>query len=269
LWGTLWRYWPVLVIIIGLNILLRRFNTWAVSALIFAILLGCLGGAIWQHGLSSTKTDSGSQSVKSYSQALDGMDKLDVLIDFNAGNLNIRSLPVDSSDAVQVVSYLRSGNAGVIADFAQTGSEGTINFTSTGIKRNFWDADLRWDMKLNGTITLGLNIVSSAGNLDLDLSQMKVHDILMKMNAGNCSLYLPVPDGVTLVNITQSAANTDIVIPSGIPARIAIDSNISVLDIDQSRFTKFDNYYQSGDYDTATNRIKIAVKSDAGRISIK
>ncbi len=28
LWGTLWRFWPVLIIIAGLGILLRRFNLW-------------------------------------------------------------------------------------------------------------------------------------------------------------------------------------------------------------------------------------------------
>ena len=49
LWGTLWRFWPVLIIIIGLSILLRRYNAWLLSLLILAILGGCLGIAIWQH----------------------------------------------------------------------------------------------------------------------------------------------------------------------------------------------------------------------------
>jgi len=50
LWGTLWRFWPVLIIILGLNILMRRYNTWLVSALVLAILCACLGIAIWQYG---------------------------------------------------------------------------------------------------------------------------------------------------------------------------------------------------------------------------
>ena len=49
LWGTLWRFWPVLIIIIGLGILLRRYNAWLLSLLILAILGGCLGIAIWQY----------------------------------------------------------------------------------------------------------------------------------------------------------------------------------------------------------------------------
>lgn len=49
LWEVLWRFWPVLIIIIGLNILLRRYNPWLVSALVLALLVACLGLAIWQY----------------------------------------------------------------------------------------------------------------------------------------------------------------------------------------------------------------------------
>ena len=49
LWNRLWRFWPVLLIIAGLNILLRRYNVWLVSLMFLVILLTCLGLAIWQH----------------------------------------------------------------------------------------------------------------------------------------------------------------------------------------------------------------------------
>lgn len=62
LWNTLWRFWPVLLIISGLSILLRRYNVWIVSALIMALLLACLGLAIWQQG---TPLPSG-QGVEKY-----------------------------------------------------------------------------------------------------------------------------------------------------------------------------------------------------------
>ncbi|MDP3878698.1 MAG: DUF5668 domain-containing protein [Dehalococcoidales bacterium] len=52
IWGTLWRFWPVMLIITGLAILLRQFNIWLVSLLILAVLFACLGIAIWQYGVS-------------------------------------------------------------------------------------------------------------------------------------------------------------------------------------------------------------------------
>ncbi|GEM_PF-4877219 len=48
LWDTLWRFWPALLIITGLRILLRRYNAWLVSLLLLAILFACLAVAAWQ-----------------------------------------------------------------------------------------------------------------------------------------------------------------------------------------------------------------------------
>ncbi|MEE8413199.1 MAG: DUF5668 domain-containing protein [Dehalococcoidales bacterium] len=48
IWDTLWRFWPVLLIMAGLGVLLRRFNVWLVSLLMVALLLACLGIAVWQ-----------------------------------------------------------------------------------------------------------------------------------------------------------------------------------------------------------------------------
>lgn len=47
IWKTLWRFWPVLLIMTGLGVLLRRFNGWLVSLLILAVLFASLGLAIW------------------------------------------------------------------------------------------------------------------------------------------------------------------------------------------------------------------------------
>lgn len=54
LWETLWRYWPVLLIVSGLGLLLRRFNVWLVSLLLLAILVAALLAAIWQHDMAFT-----------------------------------------------------------------------------------------------------------------------------------------------------------------------------------------------------------------------
>ncbi|MBT9149192.1 MAG: LiaI-LiaF-like domain-containing protein [Dehalococcoidia bacterium] len=49
LWGTLWRFWPVLLIIIGLNMVVGRHKPWLVAIIILAVLGACLGLAVWQY----------------------------------------------------------------------------------------------------------------------------------------------------------------------------------------------------------------------------
>lgn len=42
LWDTLWRSWPVLIIIAGINLLFRRLNPWLLSLIIAAVLTACV-----------------------------------------------------------------------------------------------------------------------------------------------------------------------------------------------------------------------------------
>jgi hypothetical protein len=48
LWNTLWRFWPAILIITGIAILLRHFNVWLVSVVLLVILFSCLWLAMLQ-----------------------------------------------------------------------------------------------------------------------------------------------------------------------------------------------------------------------------
>jgi hypothetical protein len=52
LWHTLSRYWPVILIILGLRLIMHRNNPWLVSLLILAILILCLTLAMRQQGIT-------------------------------------------------------------------------------------------------------------------------------------------------------------------------------------------------------------------------
>ena len=88
LWGTLWRFWPVLIIVTGLGILLKRYNIWLVSVLIMALLFACLGIAIWQYEPSAPV----EQSTKSYLEPLDSLEQAQTEIDFNYYYVRLVSL---------------------------------------------------------------------------------------------------------------------------------------------------------------------------------
>ncbi|MBA7704527.1 hypothetical protein ES703_113341 [subsurface metagenome] len=61
IWETLWRFWPMLIIMAGLGILLRRYNVWLISLLMAALLFACLGIAIWQYEMSPPAGQSTSK----------------------------------------------------------------------------------------------------------------------------------------------------------------------------------------------------------------
>ncbi len=179
LWGTLWRFWPVLIIVIGLGILLRHYNAWLVSLLVLAIFGACLGVAIWQ--------------------------------------------------------YSPSLSSGMVAK----------------------------------SIPLVINIKSAASNMELDLSELKVTELRLDVDAGNYKVTVPSTAGTSNIEIEANAANIEVAIPDGVAARIQVDANLSALDVDKSRFLQQGDYYMSQDFVSAENRVELEIDCNVGRVQVK
>jgi len=87
--GTLWRFWPAFIIIIGLTILLRNVSAWLVSLIVIAILGGSLGSAIAMHGTGGVPA---GVTMGNYTQPLGTVQTANVDIDFTAGSLTVDKL---------------------------------------------------------------------------------------------------------------------------------------------------------------------------------
>lgn len=264
LWGTLWRFWPVLIIIIGLGILLRRSNVWLVSLLILAILGACLGIAIWQHGASLT----GGVVTKSYSEPLNDIERAQIEIDFSAGSITIDSLSPTSPNFVEANSEVRNSQQTMKVNFHQQDSEGQL-YLST-VKQQFWgEGGIRWEVNFTRNIPLSINIKSAASNMNLDFSKLKVTELRLDVDVGNYKVTMPSSSGTTHAYIEADVANIEVTIPDKVAARIQIDTGLSVSDIDESRFPQQGNYYVSPDFDSAQNRIELEIDSDVGRVQVR
>jgi hypothetical protein len=266
LWGTLWRFWPVLIIIIGLGILLRRYNVWLISLLILAILGACLGIAIWQYGVSPP----GGTVIGSYSEPLGEIQHAEVEVDFDAGSLTMLSLPSGSANLVEATSEVRDDTGGIRVNFNRQGSEGRLYLTTERVGRGFWEEfGVRWEVKFTRNATLTFNIEAAASNVALDFSQLKVTELQLDIDAGNCTVRMPVPTGITHAYIDADAANVEVIIPEGVEARIRADADLCNLDIDESRFSRQGDYYISSDFYTSPNRIDLEINCDLGRVGVK
>jgi len=202
LWGTLWRFWPVLIIVVGLGILLRRYNAWLISLLIAVILGGCLGIAIWQHGPSLP----GGIATESYSAPLDDMERAVIEIDFSAGSITIGSLPPGSPNFVEADYAVRNRRETMDLDFQQWGGEGRLSLSTTN--QQFWDdGGIRWEINFTRDIPLAINIKSAVSNMELDLSRLQVTELRLDVDAGNCKVTMPSSAGTSNIEIDSDAAN--------------------------------------------------------------
>ena len=264
LWGNLWRFWPVLIIAIGLGILLRRYNPWLVSVLILIIFFACLGIAIWQYGASPPM----GQVTKSYSQPLGNLQSAQIEIDFTAGSLMLGSLHSGSPNLVEAISNVKDAGSDIRTDFRRQGSAGRLQLSTEHIKRRL-HSETSWEVRLTRNIPLTIDVKSAVGNLDLDLRQLEVTELRMDVDAGSYAVKMPSSAGTTRAYIKADIANIEITIPDGVAARIKADVDLAAFDLDDSRFPKKGDYYMSDDFDHAENRIDVELDCDIGRVEIK
>ncbi|MFC1899236.1 LiaI-LiaF-like domain-containing protein [Chloroflexota bacterium] len=264
LWKDLWRFWPVLIIVTGLGILLRRLNAWVMSLLVMAIFAACLLMAIWQYDAPL----SNELRITDYSQQLGSLESANIDIDFNIGSLNIYDLPSGSDELIEVEFETSSGLDDITMDFDEKDSEGNLYVFVRNCK--FWpEDDFSGEIGLTRKVPLNLNISSVASNVDFDLAELDIEELTLEMNAGNCTVTLPEEANDSDIRIEANAANIDITVPEGTVVRINVNTNVGAIDIDEGRFPRQDSYYMSANFDEAEYRVELELECNVGRIQVK
>jgi hypothetical protein len=148
-----------------------------------------------------------------------------------------------------------------------------------------------WRIQLNSAVSSDIIAHSGGGNVKLNLTGMTVTHVSVDTSGGNLGLILPdnaadlgvtasagagnvtveIGSGITgssTINANSGAGNVVIRVPGGIAARIHATTGMGKTTINP-RFVKLDGKtYQSPDYDTAVNKIDIALNSGAGDVII-
>jgi len=266
LWGTLWHFWPVLIIAIGASILLRYQNIWLVSALVLAMLFACLGITIWQYGAAPPAEEISS----AYSKPLGSLEQAQVEIDFSGGSLTVGSLPPDSLNFMETGSATRNGQTSLKADFHQEDSEGRLLLSLERGGWEFWSkGENSWQVMFNGRIPLTLDIKSAAGNVSLDLSQLQITELAVDADLADYTIKVPSPAGIVHAHINADLSNLEIIVPDGVAVKLLADTDLSILKVDENRFPRKGDHYMSQDFASAENQIELELDCALSRVQMK
>ncbi len=125
---------------------------------------------------------------------------------------------------------------------------------------------LDWDVALNANIPTALRMNLGANKSTIDLHDLNITDLKLETGASETQLTLPAK-GRFNADLDLGAASLTVIIPDGLSARIKASLGAADIKVDESRFPRGGGYYQSPDYNTATNAADITI--DAGAASIK
>ena len=258
-WGTLWRFWPVVLLLIGLNIILRGQSPWLMLGITVVVLIGVIAAAVL------VERSRPAAVAASFSQPLRGITGASAEISFGAGELRIGSLPAGSASLVEGMSYPE-----VEQDFRRRNGTGMLNLSVSG--RGFWtfgERGLQMEASFSPDVPLELVVKTGASDAQVDLTNLQVRRLEVDVGASRLSLLLPAKAGTTEAEVKAGAASVSIAIPQGVAARITAETAVGSLKVDTSRFPKVGDRYESPGFATATNRVDLTVKSGVASIDIK
>ena len=269
IWFELVSYWPVLLILVGIKMILAPRAPLVGMALVSLMMVATIVAA-WVP-LNVERRDEAPRIA--YSTPLENTETLELGMGFISGSVTLRS---DISDDRLFAADFNGRPADVIRDhygrfskiylstdgFSIDHSDdgGMDGYTLTGL------AD--WDLMVSPDVALDLDIRAGAADIDLDLTHLNVRRVFVGAGASQVRIRLP-DTGRTHVEIEAGAADIEITVPQGVAARIDNDSFLKSTSIDSRRFPKLGGgEHRSPDYNTAEDRADIEIGAGASSVTI-
>ncbi len=227
-WQFISTWWPLILIIVGLDVLIGSLRTRNVKPQTFALELGTA-------------------------------ERADVEIHYGAGELVIGKA---ASGKIVDGTYTGEVRYDAKPDGRVWLKLEPWNWWMWGASRH------HWTIGLTDAVPLKLSLDGGAANANVDLSDLRLSHLTLKTGASSTTIQLPRAAGQTDVRVNAGAASVKLIVPSGVGARIRSNMAIGSNDIDQQRFPRSGGDYVSADYATAANKVDIRFEGGVGSLAV-
>jgi hypothetical protein len=281
-WLGLWRLWPLLLVLIGIDLLLAHRRSLAVLVgLVVAILaVGLVAGLLDLPGLSVPRqTPATAATSRAQTQTLRGASQAAVTLRFGAGQLEVGPLLNAGPDDLASMTYDGPPGAAPEAQYSVANGVGRLNYQLSGraaggfvpflSHRGGGNPESRLDVNLRPDVPLSLTVQTGATQARLDLSQLRVGALDVSMGAADTWVRLPENAGMTSAHFSGGATSLTLEIPNGVAAQIRTRGGLNTVSVDQNRFPAAgSDAYRSPDYATAQNKVDIIVETGVSTIRV-
>ena len=281
----LWDFWPVILIVIGLAIVLSRTPFAVIGVIVAALVVGFAGGAAIAAGAGGFIGTCGQvQGSADTSSGEFTSTAADVELSLNCGDLAVgladgsgwQAVTTTDDDPDHQVSLEADG------DSLQIRSEtGGFPFSHD---RQDWSVTLGRDVAYDLSLTLNaadstvdlsegtfssVNADPNAGSLKLDLSGSEVQELDIQLNAG--SLTVQTDAGTQLAaQVGVNAGSVDLCTDPAVGLRIVVDANVTFAhNLDDSGLQKSgEDTYTSANFSSAATTIDLEVQGNAASFTL-
>lgn len=275
-WWELWRLWPLLLVLIGLDIIGRhsRWATALVAVLTLALVAGVLYVLVRQPEAARPLLGSGPGLVAyPVTQELEGAQEVEVDIHMGVGDLRVEALE-DSALLLQGdLSYPQRWGAPARVTYSVSGGRGRLLVTSR--TRSGWAIPFggsasgdRWTLQLSPRVPLSLELEAGVSSSVLDLSRLRLVDLRIRGGVGRAEVRFPAEGEQITARVDGGVGEVILRIPESLAARITVRGGLGSLQVAE-RFERQGDVYETPGYATAANRLEVYVEGGVGSLRVQ
>lgn len=125
-----------------------------------------------------------------------------------------------------------------------------------------------WNVAVNSAVPVDLKLETGASDQHIDLSRVRATRFDLTTGASSTLLVLPAAAGYTEARVSSGAAAIKITVPQGVALRVTGSVGLGSLKVNEARFPKAGDTYESTDFATAPNRVHLTVEGGVGSVEI-
>ncbi|MGB4774824.1 MAG: DUF5668 domain-containing protein [Daejeonella sp.] len=276
-WLSVWRFWPLIFIVIGANMMFSRFNNQTgtiLAALVTVLVLVFVGyqgtrphnyrSSWFRDELGDDSNDNHKRNknkwsaINKFTEAfIPNTQKAELTINGGATSYELKDTTSSLFDAEadqRFGSYILekvSRDSMEILTFKMQDGKRKLNIDAMDGN----EAKIRLNNKPNWDI----NVKVGAGEVDFDLTPFKINNLQLQGGAASFDIKLPMPQTISNITVDTGVAEVKIQIPFAAECRIKVDSGFSSRDFDG--FTKqADGTFTTPNYNKSAKKINISLR---------
>lgn len=265
-WGSLGRFWPVLLILAGVSIVTHQripFMALLVAALVAVVAIAwAVPGALDLGGAQVYRNHThNAQPV-----APEAVGKpLTATLSFGAGDLTIRG----TTDLASDLTVDHTGPAPTIS--SASGSDGSTLEAKSGVAGDFAVGSRvreAWTVKFNPDLPLSVVVNAGACRAQMDLTDYNLTSLSISSGASDVDVEVGTRSPAVEIAIASAASDVQLQLPPSAGVRLKSQSVINDADLAGAGLSRQGDYWESAGYETAAQKINITVSGVVGGLKV-
>lgn len=221
--GSVLRLWPLLLIVLGLDLLFSRRFPW-VGAVVGLLAVGAViaflafGSRLGFSSNPSTRTDI-------FKEPVGEATSVEYIIEASAEPVEFSVLGDDSANLVLAeITHRGTMNFDVAGTTEKTVRLSEIYDNSTWMNWDLSFDTLKWDIALAPNLPTDLVLDGGSGSLDVDLTGVLLHSFRSDFGSGSANITLPVAEEAYVAEIESGSGSINVDLPEDTNMTLTLDS---------------------------------------------